>query len=505
MVKICVNSFDKKLYKNEWDFSVKLALKMTGTLFVITMLLLIVNATYSVRREIELFDQDMQRDAEVLGIALKSLIVNVWENRGEYEAVQVINNLNEQQKNISIQWMWRKELESDPLIPPSSRQLLWSILNRHETTFLTIEHQDGNYLHTFVPFQIQDFPLGIILISESMADRNRYVTTTIVHAAVLIVGLLLINGLLLWFLGRKIVGKPLSRLVEKTERIGEGDLSADLVLHGNDELTELASALNQMCEHLSDAQEKVRQETEKRITAMEQLRHSERLATVGRLASGVAHELGTPLNVVSGRAKLIATESLTFEETKEFATIIQEQAERMTKIIRQLLDFSRRRAPQRSAVNLPMIFNQVKDMLDPIARKSAVQIELTENQDLPPFNLDFSQIQQVLINLVMNAIQAMPGGGTVKIAAQLEKSEHDRSKSDRLLIRVSDDGDGISPEHLDNIFEPFFTTKDVGAGTGLGLSIVYGIIKEHGGQISVESTEGQGTTFTILLPVEATI
>lgn len=481
----------------------KLALKITGTLFVITTLLLIINTTYSVRREIELFDQDMQRDSEVLGIALKSLIVNVWENSGEYEAVQVINNLNEQQTNIQIKWMWRDELKKDPLIAPSDRQLLWAILNRHETTFLTIKHQDGYYLHTFVPFQLEDFPLGIILLSESMASRNHYVTATIFHAVVLIVGLLLVNGLLLWFLGIKIVGKPLSRLVQKTERIGEGDLTADLVLKGKDELTELASALNQMCEHLSDAREKAKLETEKRIAAMEQLRHSERLATVGRLASGVAHELGTPLNVVSGRAKLIANESLSPEETKEFATIIQEQSERMTKIIRQLLDFSRRRAPQRSEVNLPMIFKQVKDMLDPIARKSAVEIVLSDTPGLPKCNLDFNQIQQVLINLVMNAIQAMPNGGAVKMDAQLEQSEGEL-KAESLQISISDNGDGISSDHIDHIFEPFFTTKDVGAGTGLGLSIVYGIIQEHGGHIDVKSEEGQGTTFIISLPLEAT-
>ncbi|MBN1559035.1 HAMP domain-containing protein [candidate division KSB1 bacterium] len=469
-----------------------------------TTLLLIVDTTYSVRREIELFDHDMQHDAKLLGDALRRLIMNVWENSSELEAIQVIDNLNETQSNIKVRWIWFDDLKNDPFISPASRQFLMSILSRQETTFLNIKHQDGHYLHTFVPVQIEHVKLGAIELSETMTQRDRYVKTTILHAVILIVGLLMLNGILLWLLGRKIVGRPLQRLVEKTRRISDGDLTADIVLGGNDELNKLAASFNQMCERLNEAREKVRLETEKRIATLEQLRHSERLATVGRLASGIAHELGTPLNVVAGRAKLIVTESLTEQESKEFAAIIHEQAERMTKIIRQLLDFSRRRTPQRSAVPLQMLLRQIKEMLDPIARKNKVEIVLGEISHLTPMALDREQIQQVLINLVMNAIQAMPAGGVVQIHAQIEDGGEGASKEKQLTITVSDNGEGISPEHKEHIFEPFFTTKDIGIGTGLGLSIVHGIIEEHGGHIDVKSERGKGTTFIISLPVDST-
>ncbi len=481
----------------------KLALKIIGIIFMVTTFLLIIDTTYSAHREIQLFDQDMQRDARLIGDALRSLITNVWQNSGEFEAIQVIHNLNERQANIGIRWVWLEDLKQETSLPPSSQHQLFSTLERHETAFLEVKQQDGQYLHTFVPVQIEDLNLAAIELSESLAQRDEYVNTTIFRAGVLIVSLLVLNGLLLWFLGIKLVGQPLQRLVEKTHRISKGDLAPDVHLKGHDELTKLGDALNEMCNNLGAARDKARHETEKRIATMEQLRHSERLATVGRLASGVAHELGTPLNVVSGRAKLIANQSLTEEENKEFATIIHQQAERMTKIIRQLLDFSRRRAPQRSSVQIPMIFDQVKDLLKPIAQKKNVEIQIGASSQLPPIEVDYGQIQQVLINLVMNAIQAMPDGGVVKLDAQLEKNSQ-KSKSKTVQISITDQGEGISPEHLDHIFEPFFTTKDVGVGTGLGLSIVYGIIEEHGGHITVNSKVGQGTTFMIILPTGST-
>jgi len=480
----------------------KLAIKIMGVIFIATTLLLMINTYFSVHREIELFDQDMRSDAELLGEGLKSLIVNVWKNSGEFQAIQVIKNLNENQSNMLIRWIWFDDLMSDPFIPLAKKQLLMSILKRHETTFVEAKHEDGSYLHTFVPVQIDYLKLGAIELSESLAQRNRYVDATVFHAAVLIVGLLVFNGFVLWLLGIKMVGRPLQRLVAKTKRISDGDLTADLVLGGHDELAELAVAINQMCEHLSAARENVRVETERRIAALEQLRHSERLATVGRLSSGIAHELGTPLNVVAGRAKMIATESLTSRENIEFATIIHEQAERMTKIIRQLLDFSRRRAPQRSAVSIFMLLTQVRDMLLPIARKSNVEIVLSENTPLPAVELDQGQIQQVLINLVMNAIQAMPGGGTVELSAALDDDAEKAVKDDNIIITVKDSGAGIAQKDIEHVFEPFFTTKEIGVGTGLGLSIVYGIIEEHGGHIDVKSKPGQGTSFTITLPME---
>jgi len=333
-----------------------------------------------------------------------------------------------------------------------------------------------------------------------------YIHKTILRSIILGIQMALLGFIMLWVLGVKFVGRPLNRLVEFTRQIGKGNFSERVLVRGRDELSSLANAMNQMCEQLSASREAIRKETEARIAALEQLRHTERLATLGRLSSGIAHELGTPLNVVSGRAKLIISEDLKKEDITECSRIIKEQAERMTKLIRQLLDFARRRAPQKSLVNLKNLSGQVMDMLKPVAEKQKVILELLKNDDIPLVSIDPFQVQQVLINLLMNGIQAMSDGGHLEIGLQMKCARHPALNNDReqnyAAIIIKDEGIGISENNINHLFEPFFTTKNVGEGTGLGLSIAYGIVQEHGGWIDVKSKVGEGSCFTIYIPLE---
>jgi signal transduction histidine kinase len=178
----------------------------------------------------------------------------------------------------------------------------------------------------------------------------------------------------------------------------------------------------------------------------------------------------------------------------------------MTKLIRQLLDFARRRAPQKSPVNLKNLSGQVIEMLKPAAEKQKVILKLLKNDDMPLVSMDLFQIQQVLINLVMNGIQAMPDGGQLEIGLQMKYSYHPALSTDQeqnyVAIKIKDEGNGISEDNINHVFEPFFTTKNVGEGTGLGLSIAYGIVREHGGWIDVKSKVGEGSCFTIYIPLE---
>jgi two-component system, NtrC family, sensor kinase len=316
----------------------------------------------------------------------------------------------------------------------------------------------------------------------------------------------LLGFIMLWMLGLKFVGRPLNRMMEFTKQIGEGDFSKRIVVHGNDELSNLATAMNQMCEQLAASREAVQKEAEARIAALEQLRHTERLATLGRLSSGIAHELGTPLNVVSGRAKLIIHENLNKQDIVECSKIIKGQAERMAKLIRQLLDFARRRAPQKSWIDLQNLSAQVLEMLKPSAKKQNVDLDLLKNEDIPLVSIDPYQIQQVLINLVMNGIQAMPEGGHLELGIHMKHArppaQNCSPKQNYAVIYIKDEGSGIPEDHIHHLFEPFFTTKSVGQGTGLGLSIAYGIVREHGGWIDVQSEIGKGSCFTIYIPLE---
>jgi signal transduction histidine kinase len=237
---------------------------------------------------------------------------------------------------------------------------------------------------------------------------------------------------------------------------------------------------------------------------------------VGKLASGIAHELGTPLNVVSGRAQLIqesvpassgdkigAAELL---EVADHARIIVEQSRRMSAIIRQLLDFARRRGVRKAAYDLRQLVAQTVSMLQNLAGKRGVALVVEPDPATAPAfaQVDASQMQQVLTNVVVNAIQSMPTGGTVTLSLRPSSAQAPQGEEcaagERWEIAVKDEGEGIGPEVLPRVFEPFFTTKAVGEATGLGLSVAYGIVQEHGGFITAESEPGKGSRFAIHLP-----
>jgi signal transduction histidine kinase len=235
--------------------------------------------------------------------------------------------------------------------------------------------------------------------------------------------------------------------------------------------------------------------------------------TVGKLASGVAHEIGTPLNVVQARAAMIVGGETSAAESVEYARVIVRSAERIARIIRQLLTFARRSTLEKSRCDLTLIAKHTLELLDSLARKRQVELRLLDG-DAPVFvEADGAQIEQVLTNLVMNGVQAMDRPGAVEVRLQRVRatppSDHpdanqDATEGSYVRVQVRDEGRGIAPEHLPHVFEPFFTTKDVGEGTGLGLSIAYGILREHGGWITVQSEPGRGAELTFFLPGGAT-
>jgi PAS domain S-box-containing protein len=223
----------------------------------------------------------------------------------------------------------------------------------------------------------------------------------------------------------------------------------------------------------------------------EQLRKTERIAELGTLASGMAHEIGTPMNVILGRAEYLM-DRVKDEPTKKGLQTIIAQVERITKVMNQLLAFARRKPPERGPLQLKDIVESSMELFRERLEKGRVTVEPALDDACPKVLADGDQMSQVFINLVMNALHAMPDGGTLRVGLAFDK--------DMVKLTVADSGHGIPPEALPKIFEPFFTTKEFGKGTGLGLTVVKGIIEEHQGTITVDSEEGKGTRFTIVLP-----
>ncbi len=246
--------------------------------------------------------------------------------------------------------------------------------------------------------------------------------------------------------------------------------------------------------------EELNENIERLEHTQKQLIHAEKLNAIGQLAASVAHEINNPLAGVLVYSKLLAKKLKGdyLDKAEAIATLskIDSAVSHCSKIIRGLLDFSRQSEPGSQPVAISNVLDQVLTLVDHQAELNHVKITRQEEASMPPVMADFGQLQQVFTNLALNAIQAMPHGGSLIINTSLRVDGW-------VKVSVQDTGVGISPENMEKIFTPFFTTKEPGKGVGLGLAISYGIIEQHGGRIEVQSTPGQGTTFTVSLPAYA--
>jgi signal transduction histidine kinase len=304
------------------------------------------------------------------------------------------------------------------------------------------------------------------------------------------------------------IARPTRQLLTQIEQIGRGDFENPTDASRKDEFGQLARAINELAHSLRSAQIGAEEQRRARAATLEQLRHADRLSTVGKLASGIAHELGTPLNVVAGRAAMICSDSEDSDESAKHARIILERAEHMTNLIHQLLHFSRRDL-KKGETGIYALVVEAVSLVEPLAQSKGVilNLEASPEQDLVA-SIDAGQVLQVLTNLLVNGIQAMPSGGALRIAASSEvfhQPADPKSAPGRYVgLSVEDEGAGIAQAQIDKIFDPFFTTKSDSEGTGLGLSICHGIVQEHGGWIDVESKPEVGTRFTAFFPTGET-
>ena len=359
---------------------------------------------------------------------------------------------------------------------------------------------------------------------EEIADMKEIV--------VLLTAIVVTVGVLFTILLVNVFIKPVKRLVQATERVASGDLSQMVEVTAQDEIGTLASSFNKMITSLKESREEIEeynQTLENKVKertaelektnrelkdalkslkeAQSQLIQVEKMVAVGQLAAGVAHELNNPLGGILGYSQF-ALEKISqkpisqFDEKDtecflQYLTDIEQQTKRCRAIIQSLLKFSRSSLKEEfEPVNVNTVLSETFVFLRHQVEKNKVRLVEELAESLPQINGHPSQLQQVFTNLILNAVQAMPAGGTLTIRSKMQEDHQ------AVEVSFTDTGVGITKENLDKIFEPFVTTKKVGEGTGLGLSVSYGLIKNHGGEIKVKSIKDQGTTFTVSLPIQ---
>lgn len=302
--------------------------------------------------------------------------------------------------------------------------------------------------------------------------------------------------------------RPLRQMVWATRKIAEGDLSLELSISSKDEIGQLAESFKHMLVRLKQArqeledwgktlEEKVERRSQQLKRIQEQLMRSEKLASLGRLASGVAHEINGPLTGILTFSHLLMRKLKENPELQRDLELIVKETTRVSTIVRGLLDFARETKPQKKPYNINELILQTLSLVERQSVFHDIRIVEHLNPQVPMVLLDANQIQQVFMNILLNAADAMPAGGTLTISSSLAP------QGSFVQVQFADTGYGIPQKNLSKVFDPFFTTKADKKGTGLGLAVSYGIIDRHRGHIEVESEEGRGTTFTIKLPLEA--
>ncbi len=352
----------------------------------------------------------------------------------------------------------------------------------------------------------QDKKIGVLDVAVSLEPMVQLAHSHHKDVIVSTFVMLLILSLCHYLLTRVYICNPIQGILEQTQALSQGDLMARIKKPGNDEIGRLGHSFNEMADNLAQAQSelkewgstlehKVEERTEEIHAMQDQLLRSAKLASMGELVAGIAHEINNPLTGILMFASLSSKSKDLPDQVKENLDIIVSETNRCAKIVRGLLEFARESIPEKKPEAINRVIKHSLDLVSQQAIFQNINVECYLDADLPELSIDADQFQQVFFNMFINAGQAMVHGGTLTIKTSLNQGGRS------VCVQIRDTGLGVSKENIGSIFDPFFSTKS-DKGFGLGLSVTYGIIRNHGGRIDVKSEEGQWTHFTICLPVK---
>ena len=358
--------------------------------------------------------------------------------------------------------------------------------------------------------------LGVVAIDYSLDDINNKLRTSMLGIAGFSVGFIGLAALLVGFFVHRLVYIPLHDLETGAQRLSAGNLDQPIPVRSGDEFGKLASSFNIMTDALRmsraelqdwarNLEQKVEERTQELRRAQAETMRGEKLASVGLLASGVAHELNNPLTGILTFSHLMRQKLPDKSADAEDMDLVIRETKRCAAIIKRLLDFAREKSPEKKFTDLSQVIDDTVRIVEKPAHLRDIEITLDLDRTLPPIWIDADQIKQVIMNMLVNAQHAVEEKGSITVATRRANDPRVAATESRPMVAISivDTGCGIPEKNLKRIFDPFFTSKDVGKGTGLGLSVSHGIVEAHGGFIEVQSKVDEGSTFRVYLPLTA--
>lgn len=463
---------------------------------------------------------EVQQEVQVLANAIKLVVEHALRDRRPQDIQQLLAEMVQEQYPIDRVRIYDRRLEetasasSEAAAPPSvSREEIASVLEGGRNLVRYLDSPARPVVYVILPLRgRRGEAVGVLEVVQA-ASRVRREISEATRENILRISLLSLTiVLVIWMAARVSIRRPLDRLVQATLAFGRGELSQRISHRRRDEIGQLATAFNHMAEELQRTRRELIEQGQTRLELERQLQQGQKLAAVGRLASDVAHEVGTPLNIISGRAESIRKGLPADHPAERHVATILRQTERITGSLRELLDYTRPRRPAVRPHPVGPLLNRLVELLEPLAQRRGVELKMRVAAGLLPIRADADLFQQAFMNLVTNALDATPPGGRVQLVAAVDFEPGPGAAEARPSVRrgvspdpcvtilVEDAGGGIPAQRLERIFEPFFSTKAPGRGTGLGLSIVEDIVRAHGGAIEIASAEGRGTTVLLHWP-----
>ena len=485
------------------SLSARLILLLTIAVGVV----MILGGYFSLRQREKIHERALHSELYAHAITLRLTLEDIYLSGRVGDAQRLIDRLSENPRIFGVILfdeegrvaMFSNPLEAEKIVEsPEARRVIST-----GQPIEIVHNRSGNEIYSVImPVRISAARRGAFEISQpaefikaKYADARRDIAliTLALFAAIILVVLLVMRHNLL---------RPIRELLTGARAIGQGDLAYRVVTpESGDEIAQLAKEFNRMAESLAEQRRASERQTEERLALERELRHSERLASVGRLAAGVAHEMGAPLNVIKGRVEILRDRPhAPIEKRARNLDIISAQADVIAGIIRQLLTLARPFNLKREVIQPDCLISTVVELIETDAVKSGVKVEVVGNGHGRSSAVEGDQalLRQLLMNICINALHTMRGGG--RLLMEVAPEEKRRNGGTFVGLRVSDTGSGIPPENLAHIFDPFFTTKEVGQGAGLGLSVARRIVEEHGGWIEAANRVEGGAAFTVWLP-----
>jgi signal transduction histidine kinase len=484
--------------------------KLTFSLFALTLLVFAIYGTIHLRTETQDLRASIEKETDLLASSLLISVENALRDHQTADVQELLQLLERLKPSVDV----RIYIQNHQAIRSNAESLKWPEEVQQNLYQAALESTSRRFyfppdkpelLVLSLPFSKTSTPLrGNLAVVRSLQVMNEELKKTKAYLASSFFSLIAFTSLLCFSLGHVYISRPLKRLREAMRTFRNStERPHPLPVAGRDEIAAVTQEFNRMTAELFSAQRQLDSEMQQRGQLERALQNADKMITIGQLSAGLAHEIGSPLQILNGRARALANGGDDTREVRRIANILVDQTDRITRIVQRLLEFAPRHSSDPVLCDVIQAVAEVIDMLGFEARRQGVAMTYTRPETLPLAMIDKDGIQQIVLNLLSNALAAIIGPGEIGIDLAQGSLVYAGKPTPALRLSVCDTGTGIAPEHLPHLFEPYFTTRGKQGGTGLGLAVVKTLVTEMGGTVTAETVAGKGSRFIVHLPWES--